>query len=361
MKWPTLVAQLMRGEDLTPEQTRAAMAAVMNGEIAPVPLAAFLVALHSKGETVEELRGLADVMVEHARPFRLDVPALDIVGTGGDMAHTVNISTMAALVCAGAGVTVAKHGNRASSSSTGTADVLEALGVDLSADVDELQRHVADAPMTFLFAQSFHPAMRHAAATRRELAVPTAFNFLGPLTNPARPAIAAVGCANRRMAPVMAGVFAQRGTDAAVFRGDDGLDELTLATTSSLWWVHDGKVVEESISPEQVGLSPAPIEALRGGDASFNAQVVRDVLAGKRGAVRDAVLLNAGAALALVAQHERGSLFGGADDLASAIRAGMSRAAEAVDSGAAQRTLDAWINGSSAADTGSEPLTKETR
>lgn len=343
MDWPTLVAHLMRGENLTPAQARAAMTAVMNGEVPPVRLAAFLVALHTKGESVDELRGLADVMVEHAQAISVPGPALDIVGTGGDMAHTVNISTMAALVCAGAGARVAKHGNRASSSSTGTADVLEALGVDLATEVEVLQAEAADAPMTFLFAQSFHPAMRHAATTRRELAVPTAFNFLGPLTNPARPTVAAVGCANARMAPVMAGVFAQRGTDAAVFRGDDGLDELTLATTSSIWWVHDGEVVEISLSPQEVGLSHAPIEALRGGDAATNAQVVRDVLAGSPGPIRDAVLLNAGAALALVAQHESGRRLGGAPDLATAVRSGIERAARSIDSGDAARTLSEWV------------------
>lgn len=343
MKWPELVAQLTRGEDLQASQARYAMDAIMSGQVSPVRLAAFLVALHTKGETVTELRGLADVMVEHATPMEIPGPTLDIVGTGGDMAHTVNISTMASLVCAGAGVRVAKHGNRASSSSTGTADVLEALGVDLAAEPERLEAEAASAPMTFLFAQLFHPAMRHAAATRRELAVPTAFNFLGPLTNPARPAVSAVGCANKRMAPVMAGVFAARGTAAAVFRGDDGLDELTLATSSTLWWVHAGDVSELSLAPDDVGLATAPLEALRGGDAQENARVVRDLLAGARGPVRDAVLFNAGLALALVEQERTGRLFGGHTGVTEAVRAGVARGAEALDSGASERVLAEWV------------------
>lgn len=343
MNWPELVAQLTRGEDLSPEQTRAAMDAIMSGEVSPVRLAAFLVSLHAKGETVTELRGLADVMVEHARTLEIPGPTLDIVGTGGDMAHTVNISTMASLVCAGAGVRVAKHGNRASSSSTGTADVLEALGVDLATEPDRLQAEARSAPMTFLFAQLFHPSMRHAAATRRELAVPTAFNFLGPLTNPARPAVSAVGCANRRMAPVMAGVFAERGATAAVFRGDDGLDELTLATSSTVWWVYGGSVEELSLTPADVGLAQAPLEALRGGQAADNARVVRSLLAGERGPVRDAVLFNAGLALALVEQEAAGERFGGHATMADAVRGGIARGEAAIDSGAAARVLEEWV------------------
>lgn len=348
MKWPELVVQLTRGEDLSPAQARAAMDAIMSGQVSPVRLAAFLVALHTKGETVSELRGLADVMVEYASVFAVPGPTLDIVGTGGDMAHTVNISTMASLVCAGAGVRVAKHGNRASSSSTGTADVLEALGVDLATGPEQLQTEAATAPMTFLFAQLFHPAMRHAAATRRELAVPTAFNFLGPLTNPARPAVSAVGCANRRMAPVMAGVFAERGTTAAVFRGDDGLDELTLATSSTLWWVHEGHVSELTLSPGDVGLTTAPLEALRGGEARENAHVVRELLRGRAGPVRDAVLFNAGLALALVEQERTGRCFGGHSNVADAVRAGIRRGEAAIDSGASARVLDEWVERSRA-------------
>lgn len=319
------------------------MQAIMSGEVEPVRLAAFLVALRTKGETVAELKALADVMTDFAHPLAVPGPTLDIVGTGGDMAHTVNISTMAALVCAGAGVRVAKHGNRASSSSTGTADVLEALGLDLTTDPQALAALAATSPMTFLFAQVFHPAMRYAAPTRRELAVPTAFNFLGPLTNPARPAVAAVGCADARMAEVMAGVFAERGTDAAVFRGDDGLDELTLTTDSTIWWVYDGSVVREHLDPRAVGLHLAPVEALRGGDAVANAQVVREVLAGTHGPVRDAVVLNAGLALALCRQQETGARFGGAENLIEAVQAGMTLAQESIDSGAAERALTRWI------------------
>lgn len=344
MTWPQLLAKLTRREDLTASEARWAMDSVMAGEVPPAQLAGFLVALRTKGETVTELNALADGMIAAARSVSLAGPTLDIVGTGGDMAHTVNISTMASLVCAGAGIRIAKHGNRASSSSTGTADVLEALGVDLSLEPSELERLSSVAPMTFLFAQVFHPSMRFAAPTRRELGIPSVFNFLGPLTNPARPAVAAVGCADRHMAPVMAGVFAQRGTDAAVFRGDDGLDELTLSTTSSVWWVANGEVHEVSVAPEDFGLERAPLTALRGGEAAFNAQVVRDVLAGATGAPRDAVLLNAGIALGLCEQQASGKAFGGATSAGEAIAAGVERARASIDCGAAARALETWVD-----------------
>ena len=343
MTWAELVTKLIHREDLSGDEARWAMDVIMAGEASPARLAAFLVALRAKGETVEEVNALADGMLAAARPIDIAGPTLDIVGTGGDMAHTVNISTMAALVCAGAGAKIAKHGNRASSSSTGTADVLEELGVDLSLEPETLARMSGQAPVTFLFAQVFHPSMRFAAPTRRELGVPTVFNFLGPLTNPARPAVAAIGCADATMAPVMAGVYAHRGMDAAVFRGDDGLDELTLTTSSQVWWVFGGEVTQVRVQPEDFGLTSAPIESLRGGDAAFNAQVVRDVLGGAEGAPRDAVVLNAGLALALWAQHESGVLFGGAADVTTAIAAGVKRARTAIDSGAAMHALTTWI------------------
>lgn len=316
---------------------------VMGGAVPSSRLAAFAMGLKCKGVDVVELQAMADSMLDFAKPLNLGAGTLDIVGTGGDMAHTVNISTMAAIVCAGTGVHIAKHGNRASSSSTGTADVLEELGVNLRLEPHVIERLSKDLPMTFLFAQVFHPAMRHAASTRKELGVPTAFNFLGPLTNPARPAVAAVGCADLAMASVMAGVFANRGTDAAVFRGQDGLDELTIATGSDVWWVFEGRVEHLEISPQDVGLPAAGLDSLRGGDRTFNAQVVRETLAGKGGPIRDAVLLNAGFALSLVEQHRSGLRFGGAPTLADAVAAGVSRAQSSIDSGAAGEALDRWV------------------
>jgi anthranilate phosphoribosyltransferase len=336
--WPDLLSRLLAGEHLSTDAAAWAMDEVMNGEASPVALAGFLVALRAKGETVDELRGLADVMLAHAHRIEVPGPSLDIVGTGGDRSHTVNISTMASVVIAATGIRVVKHGNRAASSSSGSADVLEALGVDLALPPERVAQVAQEVGITFCFAQTFHPAMRHAAAARGGLGVGTAFNLLGPLTNPAQPTYAAVGVADARTAPLLAGVFAGRGKDAAVFRGDDGLDELTLSTTSTVWWVHDGDITRRTLDPQDLGLARQPIEALRGADAAHNAQVARDLFDGARGAVRDAVVLNAGLALALSRPETQASDPG----FTAAVRAGMDRAEEALDSGAAARTLQAW-------------------
>ena len=344
MNWASVLSRLAQGQDLSYDEAHEAMRVIMSGEASSARLAAFLMGLKAKGVRVEELGAMADAMLAFARPIQLAGPVLDIVGTGGDMAHTVNISTMAALVGGGAGVKIAKHGNRASSSSTGTADVLEELGVNLELEPSILMELSDRAPMTFLFAQVFHPAMKHAAVTRKELGIPTPFNFLGPLTNPAQPQAAAIGCADASMAPIMAGVFAERRTDAAVFRGRDGLDELTIAGPSDVWWVFDGEVERVTLQPEDVELSPAGLDALRGGDRVHNAQVIRDVLAGAAGPIRDAVLLNAGVALALVEQHRTGARFGGLGTAAEALALGVQRAASAIDTGAASEMLARWIN-----------------
>ncbi len=236
-------------------------------------------------------------MLDHAVRIEVDGPCVDVVGTGGDRRNTVNISTMAALVVAGAGARVVKHGNRAASSSTGSADVLEALGVDLDLPVDRVAAVAERVGITFCFAQRFHPAMRHAGAVRAGLGVATAFNFLGPLTNPAQPVASAIGVADPRMAAVMAGVLAARGRSALVFRGDDGLDELTTTGPSRVWWVRDGEVREQELEPARLGLPRSELADLVGGDSAHNAAVVHDVLDGARGPVRDAVLLNAAAGL----------------------------------------------------------------
>ena len=314
------------------------MTEVMTGEATPVQLAGFLVALRAKGETVAELRALADVMLEHANRIDVPGPSIDVVGTGGDRMHSVNISTMASIVVAATGLRVVKHGNRAASSRSGSADVLEALGVSLTLTPDRVASVAQEAGITFCFAQAFHPSMRHAAVARRDLGVGTAFNVLGPLTNPAQPTYAAVGVADARMAPIIAGVFADRGRAASVFRGNDGLDELTLATTSTVWWVRDGQVAELILDPADLGLDRQPVEALRGGEASHNAQVARDLLAGQPGAVRDAVVLNAGLALATASGVRHPSATRPA--LNEAVRAGMTRAEAAIDSGDARRLLE---------------------
>ena len=339
MTWPTVLMSLLAGQDLGSTESAWAMDQIMSGEASPAQVAGFLVALRAKGETVDEMRGLADTMLAHASRISVGGTTLDIVGTGGDRAHTVNISTMAALVAAASGVRVVKHGNRAASSSSGSADVLEALGINLTLSPSEVEAVAGQAGITFCFAQQFHPSMRHAAEARRDLGIGTAFNFLGPLTNPAQPTYAAVGVADARMAPLMAGVFAGRGKDAVVFRGDDGLDELTISTTSRVWWVRNGAVHEFTLDPSQVGLERHPIETLRGADAAYNAQVVRDVFAGAVGPVRDAVVLNAGVALAL-------TVSGGGDDQAgfvAALQSGMDRAGAAIDDGSATSTLENWV------------------
>ena len=335
--WPRLLTSLLAGSDLTAQETAWAMREIMSGDAAPTQIAGFLVALRAKGETVTELRALADVMLEHAMPISVPGTTLDIVGTGGDMAGTVNISTMSAIAIAATGTTVVKHGNRAASSKSGSADVLEELGVRLSVPTEAVATVAEQAGITFCFAQSFHPSFRHTAVPRRDLGIGTALNVLGPMTNPARPTYSVVGVADARVAPLMAGVFAQRGTSALVFRGDDGLDELTVADGSHLWWVAGGEVVEATLAPEQVGLARSPLDSLRGGDAAFNADVARRLFAGERGPVRDAVVLNAGAAVALAQQGDSPP-----GDVAAAVRAGMDAIEEALDSGRAALQLERW-------------------
>ncbi|GAA1524019.1 anthranilate phosphoribosyltransferase [Nocardioides humi] len=335
MTWPDVLGALVAGEDLTPAQSTWAMGEILGGEATPAQIAGFVVALRAKGESIDELTGLVEAMYAVMTPISVPGRLLDVVGTGGDRSFSVNISTMSAIVAAGAGARVVKHGNRSASSQAGTADVLEALGVRLDLPAARVAEVAEEAGITFCFAAAFHPAMRHAAVPRKELGIGTAFNVLGPLANPTRPAAQAIGCADPRLAPVMAGVFARRGVDAWVFRGDDGLDELTTTTTSRLWIVHGGEVREVTVDPVALGIAPATAEDLRGGDAQHNAGVVRDLLAGKGGPVRDAVVLNAGAALAVY--DAPGAPYD------EALAAGIARAAEAIDAGAAQATLDRWV------------------
>jgi len=334
--WPDLLARLMRGQSLSSEATGWAMSEIMAGEASAAQLAAFAVLLRAKGETPEELAGLVRAMLARAVPVALSQPAVDVVGTGGDRAQTVNISTMAALVTAGAGRTVVKHGNRAASSACGTADVLEELGVAIDLQADGVLATVTGVGIGFCFAPVFHAGMRHASGPRRELGVPTAFNYLGPLTNPARPAAVAIGVYDQQMAPVMAQVLADRGDRGLVFRGDDGLDELTTTTTSRVWLVCDGAVLPDVLDPASVGIAAAGSQALRGGSALFNADVVRRLLAGERGPVRDAVLLNAAAAIAAF-----DGVLGSARE---AVLHGLPIAAASIDDGSAAALLRNWID-----------------
>ncbi|MDT4926807.1 MAG: anthranilate phosphoribosyltransferase [Pseudonocardiales bacterium] len=340
--WPAVLTVLMAGDALSADDTAWAMDEIMSGDATPAQLAAFAVLMRAKGETPDELAGLVRTMLDRAAPLTIEGRSVDVVGTGADRAHTVNISTMAALVVAGSGRRVVKHGNRAASSACGTADVLEELGVVIDLPSAGVARTVAEVGIGFCFAPVFHSGTRHAGPVRRELGVPTAFNFLGPLTNPARVTAAAIGCADARMAPVMAAVLAARGDTAVVFRGDDGLDELTTTTTSSVWLAVDGAVTPGRVDPEAFGIPPVAPSALRGGDASFNAAVVREVLGGGAPGVRDAVLLNAAAAIAAYDGFV-------AAELDIALTRGLRVAAEAVDSGAAAALLDRWVASSRAA------------
>jgi anthranilate phosphoribosyltransferase len=339
--WPEVLSDLVAGTDLSADQAAWAMGEILAGEATPAQIAGFAVALRAKGETVAEVTGLADAM--YARRTRITVEGrlLDVVGTGADRSNSVNISTMAAIVAAGAGVTVVKHGNRSASSLAGSADVLEALGIRLDLPPDRVAAVAVEAGITFCFAAAFNPAMRHTAVPRRELGIGTTFNFLGPLANPVRPAAQAIGCADPRMVPVMAGVFAERGSDAWVFRGDDGLDELTTTTTSTVYVATGGQVTGPfTVDPSSLGLAPATTADLVGGDAAHNADVVRRLLAGEPGPVRDAVVLNAGAALAVHAAD--------GSSLDDALADGMVRAAAAIDSGSAHAALERWVAAASA-------------
>src|SRR4051812_20258103 len=285
--WPDVLSALVAGQDLDSDATTWAMEEILSGNATPTQIAGFAVGLRSKGETLQEVQGLVDSMYHHATPLKVDGRVVDIVGTGGDRARTVNISTMSAVVIAGAGIPVVKHGNRAASSASGSADVLEQLGVRLDVPATKILEVLQATGITFCFAPVFHSSFRFTAVPRRELGIPTPFNFLGPLTNPARPDAMAVGVADARMAPIMAGVLAARGADALVFRGDDGLDEITTTTTSHVW-VGDagtGQVSEQVIDPQRLGLDLSEPAALTGGDAAFNADVFRRVLDGEKSAV----------------------------------------------------------------------------
>ncbi len=341
--WAGVLSDLIRGRDLDPEAAGWAMDEILAGDATPVQVAGFAVALRAKGETVAELTGLAGAMLDRATPIQLPSEAVDVVGTGGDRAFTVNVSTMAAIVAAACGVPVVKHGNRAASSASGTADCLEALGVAIDVPPAAQAGVLGQSGIVFLFAAMYHPSLRFAATARKELGVPTTFNFLGPLANPARPAAQAVGVADARMAPLVAGVIAGRGQRGLVFHGDDGLDELTTTSASDVWLVADGRVVQTRLDPTELGVLPVSGQDLVGGDPAHNAAVVRAVLAGRPGAVRDIVALNAAAAQLAFAGPDLNA------PLAGQLGALLQRAYDAIDSGAAARVLDAWVEATQAA------------
>ncbi len=335
--WPALIGALIRREQLSAEEAAWAMNEIMEGAASPVQIAGFGVALRMKGETAAEVSGLAESMLAHASPISIGGRTVDLVGTGGDGAKTVNISTMGTIAAAAAGARMVKHGNRAASSACGTADVLEELGVVIDLPPSATEQLVAEIGAGFLFAPLYHPALRHVLVPRRELGVPTVFNILGPVANPARPAAQALGVADPKVGPILAGVLAGRGCSALVFHGADGLDELTTTSPSTVWIVHDGTVSQTQFDPADLGIARSEPADLRGGDAAHNAGVAREFLAGRQGPVRDTALLNAGAALAAEAG------VAGPESLPAALAEGYRRAAEAVDSGAAADLLDRWI------------------
>jgi anthranilate phosphoribosyltransferase len=341
--WPEVLTGLIGRNDLSSDTARWAMDQILAGDATPVQIAGFAVALRAKGETAEELAGLAQAMLNHATPLELPREAVDVVGSGGDRANTVNVSTMAAIVAAACGIAVVKHGNRAASSACGTADCLEALGVALNVAPAAQAQVLAQAGIVFLFAPLYHQSLRHAGAARRELGVQTAFNFLGPLANPARPVAQAIGCANRMLAPRVAEVVAGRGQRGLVFHGEDGLDELTTTTRSLVWLIADGEAQQTELDPRELGLAPANPGDLVGADPAHNAAVVRRVLAGEPGPIRDIVLLNAAAGLLAHA---------GPSDapVAEQLAPHLARAAEAVDSGAGAALLERWVAATTAAD-----------
>ncbi|MFI5781597.1 anthranilate phosphoribosyltransferase [Nocardia sp. NPDC051570] len=337
--WPEILGALTDGVDLTAEEATWVIDEIFSDNASPAQIAAFGVAMKMKGPTATELSGLAQGMLGHARRVSLDVNAIDIVGTGGDRSGTVNISTMSSIVVAAAGIPVIKHGNRAASSKSGGADVLEALGVRIALGPKAVAQCVTEVGIGFCFAPLFHPALRFAAAARKDVGIPTVFNVLGPLTNPAQPRAGLIGCAFANLLPVIAGAFAERGVNALVVRGNDGLDEITTADTTEAWVVTGGHLTHTTIDPTRLGIERVRPEALRGGEAETNAVIARNMLGGAPGPVRDAVLLNSAAALA--ARDLRPET---ADsDLHEALALGLERVAHAVDSGAASELLDRWV------------------
>jgi anthranilate phosphoribosyltransferase len=335
-----VLGRLTARQNLVRGQAAWAMEQIMAGVATPAQIAAFAMSMTMKVPTAAEVGELADVMLAHARRFpteTIGLDTVDVVGTGGDGVSTVNLSTMAAIVAAAAGVPVVKHGNRAASSLAGGADTLEALGVRINLSPEQVARSVADVGIGFCFAPAFHPSYQHASAVRREVGVPTVFNLLGPLTNPGRPAAGLIGCAFADLAEVMAGVFAARRSSVLVVHGDDGLDELTTTTTSTIWRVQAGTVDKLTFDPAGFGFARAEPDELLGGDAAANAAEARSVLAGATGSIRDAVVLNA--AVAIVAHAGLSSRA----EWLPAWEDGLRRAAGAIDTGAAQQLLARWV------------------
>lgn len=342
LSWPIVLTSLLDGEDLSVSQAEWAMSNFMTGEASPAQIAAFAVALRAKGPTVEEVIGFRDAILGEAMPIELPPMALDIVGTGGDRYGTVNISTMASIVCAASAVPIVKHGNRAASSLSGASDVLSALGVQLSLDAEGLRKVFDETGIAFVHAARFLPGFRHVAPVRADLGIPTVFNFLGPLCNPVRPEASAVGVADIDRIPIFVGVFQLRGATALVFRGDDGLDELTTTGHSRIWEISRGATAEHDLDPRDLGIPRSKIDDLRGGTPAENADVVHRVFAGEQGPVRDIVCLNAAAGIVSYELAVNPDTF--ETPLLSRLSSALDRAHAAIDSGAAAERLNQWAD-----------------
>lgn len=344
--WPSILGALVAKTDLSREQAQWAMTQIMSGEAEDSQVGAFMLALRSKGESVQELAGLVDIMLEHAVLLQTGSDAVDIVGTGGDQAGTVNISSMSAILAAAAGVPVMKHGSRSASGRTGASEMLEVLGVRLDLTPEQVAEVFSEVGITFFFAPVFHPAMRYVAPIRKALGVPTTFNFLGPLANPAQPIATSLGVANQYIAPLMAAEMASRGRTALVFRGSDGLDEITTTGTTHIWQVSGGEVREFELNPLDLGLKLAKLDDLVGGDAHFNAKTALMAFGAEPADrdlsfVQEVVLLNAAGGLVayqLAKQPESGE-----QDITERFASAIEKLKPILLEGAAAEKLSAWI------------------
>jgi anthranilate phosphoribosyltransferase len=346
--WNAILDDLLAKRDLTRGQSSWALSEIMTGTAPEAEVSSFLLSLRSKGETVEELAGLVDTMLANSLKLDTGNDAVDIVGTGGDMIGTVNISTMASILAASAGVPVLKHGSRSASGKTGSSEMLAELGINLDLAPDEVARVFSETGITFFFAIVFHPAMKHAAPIRKKLGVPTTFNFLGPLANPAQPLATSLGVANEQIAPLLAQELAQRGRYGLVSRGNDGLDELTTTTSSKIWEVSPNLVTKWELDPSKLGINRTSLEQLIGGDAAHNAQIARDLFAGTTsgnlGAVRDIVILNAAGGVVAYQAAKSPELVG--SELVTRFQSAVQLVTVALESGNAHSKLEQWVESS---------------
>jgi len=346
LSWKLIFNKLVQRVDLDLTEARWAMSQIISNEATPAQVGGFLLAIRTKGESVTELSGFVDILLEHSVKPVLTSDAIDIVGTGGDQLGTVNISTMAAILVAACGFPVLKHGSRSASGKTGSSEMLEALGVNLDLSPEQIGAVFAKTGISFFFAPLFHPALKNVVAIRRELGIPTTFNYLGPLANPVQPVATALGVANADIAPLLASEMASRGRTALVFRGSDGLDELTTTGPSTIWLVSGGKVTESTFDPEQLGIARAKVEDLIGGDAIANAETARLVLApnssltGEQAAILDIVALNAAAGIASYELSKSPGNF----DLTLELAKAYELARSAIQAGAAISKLNEWVS-----------------